>query len=67
MSFTFYLTAECANCDEEIAQGPCMTLNEHGGLPAIPFDMAAQSTFYCPACQTSSYTGDFELLSEDDV
>lgn len=63
----FYLTAQCANCDEDIVYGPCMTLIEHEGLPAIPFDMASQTSFECEACGQSSYTGDFELLSEDEI
>lgn len=63
----FYLTAECPNCDETIYYGLCVTADEHNGRPAIPFDMAVQTAFYCDSCGEKSYTGDFDLLTEDEI
>jgi hypothetical protein len=60
----FYLTATCGNCDEDIAYGPCLTLVEYDGLPAISYDMAAQQNFYCEHCRANNYTGDFEMFTE---
>lgn len=59
-----YLLMECENCDEEIYYGVCVTTLEHNGLPAIPFDTAAQTNFECPKCGADNYTGDFEVFCE---
>lgn len=55
---SFYLSMCCDNCDEEIIDGPNITLESHRDLPVIPFDIAAQSRFVCPECGTVNYTGD---------
>jgi phenylacetate-coenzyme A ligase PaaK-like adenylate-forming protein len=62
----FYITAECPECDEEIAYGPVLTTLEHNGLPAVPYDLAACTSFSCsnPDCGAESYTGDFDLLTD---
>lgn len=63
----FYLLINCVECDEEIFDGPNLTLIEHDGSPVISFDIAAQTKFRCDACGAASYTGDFEVYGEDEV
>lgn len=67
MSQAFYLVAQCPKCDEEIVYGQCVTFMEHQGLPLIPYDLAAQTVFECDHCGARAYSGDFELLTEDQV
>lgn len=63
----FYPTLNCAECDNEIYWGPCVTLIEtDDGLPVIPLDIGAQQ-ITCPDCGTNNYTGDVEILTEDDL
>ncbi len=67
MAAAFYLVINCSNCDEGIYYGPCGTTLEHRGLPAIPFDMAAQTTFRCDRCEAENFTGDFEVDVEGGI
>jgi hypothetical protein len=55
---------ECKACGDDMFLGPVLTLLERNGLPVIPFDMAAQETFYCDGCGTSHHTGDFDVMVE---
>jgi hypothetical protein len=64
VAITFYLTLDCENCNKEIRWGPVMAFDEHQGLPAIPYDVAAQTRFDCEDCGAANYTGDFELYAE---
>jgi len=60
----FYLSMECEGCDETVHTGPVMTLIERNGLPVIPYDIAAQESFYCDECGTDHHTGDFDVRVE---
>lgn len=64
----FYLLMEC-DCGGECHVGPVVTLLEHKGLPAVPFDIASQTTFQCPDCGDKMHTGDFQdnVLDDDEV
>lgn len=61
----YYLTYECPNCDETNFLGVNLSFLTHKGLPVIPFDDGAQQFFTCSECQTESYTGDLELMTDD--
>jgi hypothetical protein len=65
--FTFYLSLDCAECDEEIVWGPVATSLTHNGLPVVPYDMAAQTGFTCDECGKRTFTGDLELFTESEV
>jgi len=67
MAMGFYLSADCPDCGEEMFYGLCITTLEHDGRPVIQYDIAAQTTFTCEECGTNSYTGDFDLLTEDQI
>lgn len=60
----YYLIFTCAECDEDFYHGVYATLIEHNGLPAIPFDIAAQTSATCTECGAQNFTGDFELETE---
>jgi hypothetical protein len=65
----FYISMDCEHCDEEIFYGVCITTIEHNGRPVIPFDMAAQTRFVCngpDGCGETTYTGDFDVFTDDD-
>jgi hypothetical protein len=64
MSFAYYLSADCGNCDEEIFYGVCVTLLEHNDLPVIPITTAEQTSFHCDRCGATNYTGDVDLFTE---
>lgn len=63
----FYVQLECPECDETVYWGLCLTLIEHNGYPVVAYDTAAQEQFFCDNCSTTFYSGDFELLSADEV
>lgn len=65
--FTFLFSLDCRECDEEFTWGPVVTTIEEDGLPVIPFNMAAQTAFTCTHCKARNFTGDFELLTEDEI
>lgn len=56
----FYLLMECRNCDEEIYHGPVGTTLDHNGRLVIPFDIAAQTEFFCERCEASNVVGDLD-------
>lgn len=60
----FYLLVECDTCEEDIHYGVCVTTMTHRGLPVIPYDMASQTSFVCPNCDATAWTGDFQDLVE---
>jgi len=61
-----YITMECPDCDETIRKG-LITLCEYGGIPEVSWDTASCSSFTCNKCDKTFYTGDFEVLSEDEI
>lgn len=62
----FYISIDCEHCDEEILYGLCVTTIEHNGRPVISFDVAAQTAFTCEECGKTTYTGDFDVFTEDE-
>lgn len=55
----FYFVVQCPKCDEDIYYGPVMSLLEHKGLMAVPFDMMAQTRVDCD-CDAVIWFGDFD-------
>lgn len=60
----FYLVATCANCDEDVYQGLCISTLTHLGRPVVSLSMVEQMTFHCPACGAANYTGDLDVYTE---
>lgn len=58
-----YLSMECDECENEFYQ-LTLVLQEHRGLPVVPWTIAEQSRFVCPRCDTVHYTGDTDLYVE---
>lgn len=58
-----YLSMECDECENEFYQ-LVFVLQEHRGLPVVPWTIAEQSRFVCPRCDTVHYTGDTDLHVE---
>lgn len=62
----FYLSVMCQNCDEEILS-LCRTYMDEKGIPVISVDMGTQQSYYCEACEHTTYAGDLDLADEDDL
>lgn len=63
----YYIVITCANCDDEIYHGICRTFLEHNGLPVVSVVEGEQSSYYCDNCEKTTYTGELEVLSEDEI
>jgi hypothetical protein len=60
-----YIAVECANddCDATIMYG-LLTLDEHRGCPVVGYDTAATTSFPCPECGKTTYTGELETMTD---
>lgn len=63
----YYILLNCANCAEEIYYGLCRTYIEHNGHPVVTVGEGEQQSFECDKCGKKTYTGELEIISEDDI
>lgn len=63
----YYIEWDCPNCDETNYYGVIRTYLEHKGLPAVSLTMGAQQSYTCEHCGKTCYSGDFDLIPEDEL
>lgn len=64
----YYIQWDCPNeeCEETNYLGVNLSFITHGGLPVILYDDGACQAYTCTHCGRESYTGDLELMSDDE-
>jgi NAD-dependent SIR2 family protein deacetylase len=60
----YLLVIDCENCGEQIKE-KCVWLSE--GLPEITPNAFTCESFKCRKCGKKTYTGDLDILSEDEI
>jgi hypothetical protein len=63
----YYVEWNCPNCDETNYYGPNLTMIKHKGQPVVMLGEGEQTSLECEYCDTRVYTGELELLTEDDM
>lgn len=67
MSGAFYWAIECPHCDETSHHGINVTTLEHNGLPAIPLDLGAATTYDCEHCGQQLAVGPLDVWPVDSL
>lgn len=65
METRVFITAEC-DCGETMKKG-LIIFHEENEIPEISYDTASCNSFECDACEKKYYTGDFDLIAEEDM
>lgn len=63
----YYIQWTCPGCDEENFYGLCRTYLSHNDKPCVSLGEGQQESFDCAHCEETFYTGELELLSEDEI
>lgn len=58
---------ECPECSEVIRHGLPALVKYENEVPEVSWNIAAQKKWHCENCDKSYYTGDFEVLNEDEI
>lgn len=61
----YYCGFQCPECDH-ITLSKCAYIGEED-LPVVMWNSEECSEFKCEECGAKFYTGDFDLLSEDEI
>lgn len=61
----YYCGFQCPECDH-ITLSKCAYIGEED-LPVVMWNSGECSEFECEECGAKFYTGDFDLLSEDEI
>jgi redox-regulated HSP33 family molecular chaperone len=59
------ITAEC-DCGETMKKG-MLIFHDDNEIPELSYDTASCDSFHCDSCDKNYYTGDFDLVAEEDI